>query len=76
MRGLSPSGWAPGDFRETKMPRTPQPKLEDYRGYTLIRIRPDTPTESIHIWRDEELISMVPTVDKAHEVIDDWMNAR
>lgn len=49
-----------------------------YRGYRLSRLRAGTPTEKVHIHAqgDPELLSIVPTMDKARAVIDDWLNAR
>lgn len=48
-----------------------------YRGYRLSQFRVGTPTEKVHIYAmgDPELLSIVPTIDKAKEVIDEWMIA-
>jgi hypothetical protein len=47
-----------------------------YRGYLLRVVRRGTPTETVHIRQHGEFISAVPTIDKAKEVIDEWMTPR
>ena len=47
-----------------------------YRGYTLLQVRPGTPTETIQIRYGADLISLVPTMDKARQVIDEWLEAK
>ena len=49
-----------------------------YRGYRLSLLREGTPTEKVHIHAmgDPELISIVPSLEKAREIIDTWQDAR
>lgn len=42
-----------------------------YRGYVIYNRK-----GSFHIVSGHELISLVPTLEKAKEVIDDWMDAK
>lgn len=44
-----------------------------YRGYTLVTLRPGTPTEMVQIRHAGEVLSLVPTIKRAEEVIDEWM---
>lgn len=48
-----------------------------YRGYRLSLFREGKPTAKVHIHAmgDPELLSIVPTVEKAKETIDGWLDA-
>lgn len=48
-----------------------------YRGYRLSIMRESTPTQTIHIHApgDPTLLALVPTEEKAREVVDGYHNA-
>lgn len=54
------------------------PRDTYYRNYRLSLLSEGTPTERVHIrvMGDSELLSVVPTIDKAKSVIDEWMDAK
>lgn len=55
-----------------------------YRGYRLSRVREGTPSETVHIYHGIDhidtvvwdLISLVPTMERAKETIDNWLDAQ
>lgn len=47
-----------------------------YRGYRLSHCAQGTPTETVKIYYGTDFLGLVPTMDQARKVVDEYHNAR